>query len=85
MFLKFAGKVRDVSQIKDTLSGEALTKALEVEGYYPPFFEKAIANTGNRAMLKALFEKAERGEDITIVGFGGSRTQKAACRCVEDS
>lgn len=85
MFLEFAGKMRDVSQIKDTLSGEALTKALEVEGYYPPFFEKAIANTGNRAMLKALFEKAERGEDITIVGFGGSITQKAACRCVEDS
>lgn len=77
--LKFAGKLRNIEKAADTLSGEALTNALEVEGYYEPFFERAIANVGNRAMLKAMFEKAARGEDITVVGFGGSITNKAAC------
>lgn len=83
--LKFAGKLRNIAKAEDTLSGDALTKALEVDGYYEPFFERAIANVGNRAMLKAMFEKAARGEDITVVGFGGSITQKAACTNELDS
>lgn len=83
--LKFAGKLRNIAKAEDTLSGDALTNALEVDGYYEPFFERAIANTGNRAMLKAMFEKAQRGEDITVVGFGGSITQKAACTNELDS
>lgn len=83
--LKFAGKLRNIAKAEDTLSGDALTKALEVDGYYEPFFERAIANVGNRAMLKAMFEKANRGEDITVVGFGGSITQKAACTNELDS
>lgn len=83
--LKFAGKLRTIAKAEDTLSGNALTKALETDGYYEPFFERAIANEGNRAMLKAMFEKAERGEDITVVGFGGSITQKAACTNETDS
>ena len=83
--LKFAGKLRNIAKAEDTLSGAALTKALETDGYYEPFFERAIANEGNKAMLKAMFEKAERGEDITVVGFGGSITQKAACTNEKDS
>ncbi|MBO5232354.1 MAG: carbohydrate binding domain-containing protein [Clostridia bacterium] len=83
--LKFAGKLRNIAKAEDTLSGADLTKALETDGYYEPFFERAIANMGNRAMLKAMFEKAERGEDITVVGFGGSITQKAACTNELDS
>ena len=83
--LKFAGKLRNIAKAEDTLSGDALTNALEVEGYYEPFFERAIANVGNRAMLKAMFQKAARGEDITVVGFGGSITQKAACTNELDS
>ena len=83
--LKFAGKLRNIAKAEDTLSGDALTNALEVEGYYEPLFERAIANVGNRAMLKAMFEKAARGEDITVVGFGGSITQKAACTNELDS
>ena len=83
--LKFAGKLRNIAKAEDTLSGDALTNALEVDGYYEPFFERAIANVGNRAMLKAMFEKAKRGEDITVVGFGGSITQKAACTDELDS
>ncbi len=83
--LKFAGKLRNIEKAADTLSGASLTKALEVDGYYEPFFERAIANVGNRAMLKAMFEKAAGGEDITVVGFGGSITQKAACTNELDS
>jgi len=83
--LKFAGKLRNIEKAEDTLSGDALTTALEVDGYYEPFFERSIANVGNRAMLKAMFEKAQRGEDITVVGFGGSITQKAACTNELDS
>ena len=83
--LKFAGKLRNIEKAEDTLSGAELTKALEVDGYYEPFFERAIANVGNRALLKAMFEKAARGEDITVVGFGGSITQKAACTNELDS
>jgi len=83
--LAFAGKLRNLAKTEDTLSGEELTTALEIEGYYEPFFERAIANVGNRAMLKAMFEKAARGEDITIVGFGGSITRGAACADERDS
>ncbi len=83
--LMFAGKLRNIEKAEDTLSGEALTNALEVEGYYEPLFERTIANEGNLALLKSVFKKAQSGEDITIVGFGGSITQKAACTSVYDS
>ena len=39
--------------------------------------KNAVINQGNKARIAKVFEKAQRGEDITIVGFGGSITQGA--------
>lgn len=82
--LKLPGALRNKAKVEDTLSGAELTAALK-DGYYEPLFERAIANEGNKALLKALYEKAEAGEDISIVGLGGSITQKAACTDVKNS
>ena len=37
--------------------------------------EKSVVNKGNISRILKLFEKARRGEDITVVFFGGSITQ----------
>lgn len=82
--LKLPGALRNKAKAEDTLSGAELTAALK-DGCYEPLFERAIANEGNKALLKSLYEKAEAGEDISIVGLGGSITQKAACTDVKNS
>lgn len=60
--------------------------APEVEDEYPVDFssdaytemiDKSLMNTGNNVRLKRAFEKAEKGEDVTISFIGGSITQGA--------
>ena len=41
------------------------------------FNKSAVINQGNKARIANVFKKAQRGENITIVGFGGSITQGA--------
>ena len=69
---------------KDLENTAAITKALQEDGYYAPLFEKAIANTGNRALLAKMVQKAKNGEDLTVVGLGGSITQGAGVGWSED-
>lgn len=70
--LKMPGSLRNAAKSADTLSGAALTAALENEGDYAPLFARSIANTGNRALLKKVLEKEDK--TINLVGFGGSIT-----------
>lgn len=49
------------------------------------FFNKStVINRGNTARIAEVFRKAMRGEDITIVGFGGSITQGTGATSVEN-
>lgn len=45
--------------------------------YYKGMIEKSLMQLGNNYRLKKAFEKAERGEDVTIAFIGGSITQGA--------
>lgn len=45
--------------------------------YYQGMIEKSLMQAGNNARLKKVFEKARRGEDVTIAFIGGSITQGA--------
>lgn len=45
--------------------------------FYERMLEKSLMQTGNNYRLKKVFEKAERGEDVTIAFIGGSITQGA--------
>ncbi len=48
------------------------------------FNKSTVINQGNKARIAKVFEKAQRGEDITIVGFGGSITQGAGATSVNN-
>lgn len=41
--------------------------------------QRAVVSFGNRERLNRFFEKAERGESLTVGVLGGSITQGAAC------
>lgn len=45
--------------------------------YYDKMLEKSLMQVGNNYRLKRAFEKAKRGEDVTIAFIGGSITQGA--------
>jgi len=45
--------------------------------YYKEMLEKSLMQVGNNVRLKNAFEKARRGEDVTIAFIGGSITQGA--------
>ena len=65
------------TEYADTKSGAEITTALQKEGYYDTLFERAIKNKGNQALIANMLKKAQQGDDITIVGLGGSITQGA--------
>ena len=58
----------------------SITAALQQQGYYEPLFQKAIANEGNKALLAKALQKAKSGENLTVVGLGGSITLGTAWR-----
>lgn len=68
-------KYDHTAPVADTLEGDALRTALLTDGDYAPFFRNSIINTGNSALVGAVYDKVIAGEDITVVGFGGSITQ----------
>ena len=70
-------KYDDTAAAGDTTDAAGIKTAILTNGYYEPFFKNSIINTGNNARLKAVYDKLIAGEDITIVGFGGSITQGA--------
>ncbi len=76
--ITLTAKYDDTEPVADTLSGDALRTALLTDGNYAPFFENSIVNVGNSASIKAVYDKILAGEDITVVGFGGSITQGAS-------
>ena len=62
----------------------SITAALQQQGYYEPLFQKAIANEGNKALLAKALQKAKSGENLTVVGLGGSITQGALATAAEN-
>ncbi|MEE1026225.1 MAG: GDSL-type esterase/lipase family protein, partial [Acutalibacteraceae bacterium] len=70
-------KFTEGTKYADTKSGDDITTALQEEGYYDTLFERAIKNKGNQALIAKMLKKAQNGENITVVGLGGSITQGA--------
>ena len=70
-------KFTEGTKYADTKSGANITNALQETGYYDTLFERAIKNKGNQALIANMLKKAQNGDDITIVGLGGSITQGA--------
>lgn len=75
--ITLTAKYDNTSAPADTTDEAGIKTAIETNGYYEPYFKKTIINTGNNARLKAVYNKLLAGEDITVVGFGGSITQGA--------
>lgn len=76
--------------VADQLPGESTTGGLPMEdltdvnlketllsGNSEYYNTSTVINEGNKARLANVFKKAKNGEDITIVGFGGSITEGA--------
>ncbi|MBE6762409.1 MAG: hypothetical protein E7551_09035 [Ruminococcaceae bacterium] len=59
---------------EEDLDAEGLSDTVKA-GESEYFNKSTIINEGNRALLVNLFEKANRGEAITVVSIGGSITQ----------
>ncbi len=59
---------------EEDLDAEGLSDTVRA-GESEYFNKSTIINEGNRALLVNLFEKANRGEAITVVSIGGSITQ----------
>ena len=51
---------------------------------YQKMLDRAVINTGNTYRLKKVIEKAKRGEDITIAYIGGSITQGAGAKPINE-
>ncbi|MBO4408582.1 MAG: SGNH/GDSL hydrolase family protein [Clostridiales bacterium] len=51
---------------------------------YQKMLERAVINTGNTLRLKKAIEKAKKGEDITIAYIGGSITQGAGAKPINE-
>lgn len=73
--ITLTAKYDDTAPAADTLTGDALRTALLTDGDYAPFFQNSIVNAGNGALVRAVYDKVMAGDDITVVGFGGSITQ----------
>lgn len=70
-------KYDNTAPATDTTDAAGIQTAILSNGYYEPYFKNSVINVGNNARLKAVYNKLIAGEDITIVGFGGSITQGA--------
>ena len=60
---------------EDLSSPEVRSSLLKGENEY--FNKSTIINSGDKALLAKVIKKAQNGEDITVVGLGGSITQGA--------
>lgn len=83
--LNYTAKYTKGTTPVDVGTAAEITKALQQDGWYEPMFEKAIYNTGNQALIAKMVQKAKRGEELTVVGFGGSITQGAGTSWTEHS
>ena len=59
---------------EEDLKGEGVRESV-LAGKNEYFNKSTIINKGDKTLLANVIKKAERGEDITIVGLGGSITQ----------
>ena len=67
----------------ENLSDENLATTL-LAGESEYFNKSAVINRGNNARIVEVLKKAQRGENITIVGFGGSITQGTGATSVNN-
>ena len=63
----------------DTLELETLRQDAGIPEVTEELLQRAVVSFGNRERLNRFFEKAERGESLTVGVLGGSITQGAAC------
>lgn len=61
---------------EENLKDAALADTL-LSGNSEYYNKSTVVNEGNKALLAKVFKKAQAGNDITIVGFGGSITEGA--------
>ena len=60
----------------EDLTSETLNTTL-LAGQSEYYNKSTVLNEGNKARIANVFKKAQRGEDLTIIGFGGSITEGA--------
>lgn len=74
--------------ITDALPEEDLTsddlKATLLAGESEYYNKSTVINEGNKARIAKVLKKAQNGEDITVVGFGGSITEGAGTSSAND-
>lgn len=68
---------------EEDLTDATLTNTL-LAGESEYFNKSTVINQGNKTRIANVFKKAQRGENITIVGFGGSITQGAGATTVNN-
>ena len=66
----------------EDLTDAALSQTL-LAGQSEYYNKSTVLNEGDKTRLVNVFKKAQRGEDITIVGFGGSITEGAKATSAE--
>ena len=66
----------------EDLTDATLSQTL-LAGQSEYYNKSAVLNEGDKTRLVNVFKKAQRGEDITIVGFGGSITEGAKATSAE--
>jgi len=66
----------------EDLTDDTLVQTLTA-GESEYYNKSTVINEGNKARIANVFKKAQRGEDITIVGFGGSITEGAKSTSVD--
>jgi lysophospholipase L1-like esterase len=71
---QFAKTLTDDALPEEDINGEGVRELL-LAGQSEYFNKSTIVNNGDKTLLANVIKKAQRGEDITIVGVGGSVTQ----------
>lgn len=74
---QLAGSASGGNVLPDEDLTEATLKATLTSGNSEYYNKSTIINEGNKSLIAGVFKKAQSGQDITIVGFGGSITQGA--------
>lgn len=79
-----ASFVTESTEVGMTTETETETQAVE-KGWYQVMLEKSLLSVGTNGRLQKFFEKLENKEAVSVAYFGGSITEGAGAKKVEES